>query len=1601
MRRLLPLILCFLFSFGAFSQSHEWAEPFTSPTGQVIGIDLDEHDNIYVVGSFRDSLIVGNSKLLGTKKVNNSNMSHVCKLNSFGEIEWMRSIQAVSTNPNSTFVTVNNVKVISSNKIVVYGTFIGGPNTVLYFGSNDSIVVPAVLNSQTVVVIATYDSLGNVLNFQTINKTRGFFIGLFAIGIQHNGFLDGDDQENVYITFNYNKTNTSPAYIYTLRDSFLIDLPLSARNGTFIAKLNSNLDSILWVKEIARFQSQVNYSIAKIRVGRDNNLYIASNFTPSPTSQQNLRYLEFQDTTYWLHDSTLSKGILVIMDSLGNVIQKGFINHNIKSDYISSVDAIDTSNIFIVGAVKDTFTRNNTDYYTQNPLPPDNPPTSNFETMFPYVAKIGTQNTAWIQTPNKPIVSRFFYTTPYTFKGGIDKENYFYTSVSLGNNSIFGGLNSGTNILGNFVKFDTLGNALWILSGPLVQDLKPTMGNELIYGGRYTSTLNLNPYSLPISKGTGFLAKTTDYSITRGDVSDGPYCAGDTFLVPYTQIGVYDTVNYFIAELSDEEGNFDGGERELGRIKAFEDSTIIGQLPLFQVASSPNYRIRVRSTHPPVQSFYRRDSLRLLIYSRDKADPGPPEWVCREKPFMLNTFGGTAWEWSPTYRMNDSSLRTPTVIPDTNITYQIVISDSSGCGEPDTAFKTLLVRPDPKVFMGADTLEACHNLDISISARFEGGDSSGYYWQWYYISTANNWEMLREDSLQSTDTLQFRLPSDILTGRDIALILTDSCSPRIDTAYIHIRLKIENMQSHINATDSFFCYQSEQTLIANFTGGDSNTYTWQWFETGFETPFNLLKADSLKTSDSLAVQLLPQNTLWQRYALVSQDECTPFVDTTYFTFNIVQNQPRATISPQDSAVCNGTPITLLASIDSGTALGHHWKWLDENETVLQSDTGFVVNPLEVTPDFSTQASQTYTFILYDNCSPYSDTATLTVFPREPLQAIPTVFDTTLCSGQELTLSASGTGGDSNNYQFEWFATPDPSSGGEWILLSTEETLNFLPSTENNSTLNTHNLKLVLEDNCMPFNDTVEVLVRVLPKLQAEILNPNGELSGDTTVCFGSEIMLSTIAKGGDSTNYTYEWFWNDSLISTESTVSYTPTLEGMGRLSLILSDDCTVENDTVSISIIILPPLSVLAQIPDTLCLGEEIELIALPSGGIDTNYLYQWILNGNIVSGKDSFTLNGFHPSPSTIELVLSDGCSSPNDTFTHEIYIRPALTIDLSASTLCANPTTTLTANPTGGSPENYSIQWEATPDPSSGGEWNPIGAGLSIEVTPNQLTTYKAILTDGCSADTAFAQIQIDKLPTILELTASPTEGCEPLEVEFQLNTSYPNTYSYKLFFTPTDSAQSPPLNNPSLSFTYFPGNYTPSLAFTSQNGCSSTITGPQITVHPRPIASFTYLPEEPDMDSAFVQFKNHSIGATNYNWTINPFGTFTDFEPEVEYKDTGYFDVSLIAISDQDCRDTTTGQVYIRTNYRVFLPNAFSPNGDGLNDVFRPTIRGFANMQFRVYNRWGELIYTSNSDEGWDGTYQGKPAQMDVYFYTLNVLNYFGERQSFTGTVQLIR
>jgi hypothetical protein len=520
-------------------------------------------------------------------------------------------------------------------------------------------------------------------------------------------------------------------------------------------------------------------------------------------------------------------------------------------------------------------------------------------------------------------------------------------------------------------KMDFLGNVLWATGGdnPNIKeycynsDLSASDGESVFAAGYFTGTMTLGPHKKK-SKSMyhdGWVTKISDNSITRGKVKSGPYCAGDTILIPYTLFGNFDSANTFIAQLSDEEGNFNKSARELGRLNAFKDSVIKGVLPMFNVSSSGNYRIRILSNKPGVQSYYLRDSLRLLIYSRDKANPGLPETICPGDTLQLNTYGGTQWKWSPKLQMNDSTLRQPKVWPKTTATYKIIISDSSGCGAPDTAYKTVIVREQVQVIPNFTDTSVCNLDPIKISVNFAKGDSNAYSWQWYFVVGPKNWFAGKKGSSYWSDDLNYTPSMTQGSSETIAIVINDQCSFKTDTSLITIRFPF-GPPLHSSFRDTLLC---QGNRIVYKVGSYPAGTLFQWTD--------LLQNSVLSNSDSLS--LIAQQT--RKIQFVQTNGCS--TDTAII--NLVVNPPlqgNLLISgkkAKDTTLCYGQSIQLNSIGKGGQGSGFNYRWFLDTKEVSNSDT-FILNTANHFGN--TAGKQKLSLKLSDNCGSKEDSVSINV-----------------------------------------------------------------------------------------------------------------------------------------------------------------------------------------------------------------------------------------------------------------------------------------------------------------------------------------------------------------------------------------------------------------------------------------------------------------------------------------------------------------------------------------------------------------------------------------------------------------------------------------------
>ena len=207
---------------------------------------------------------------------------------------------------------------------------------------------------------------------------------------------------------------------------------------------------------------------------------------------------------------------------------------------------------------------------------------------------------------------------------------------------------------------------------------------------------------------------------------------------------------------------------------------------------------------------------------------------------------------------------------------------------------------------------------------------------------------------------------------------------------------------------------------------------------------------------------------------------------------------------------------------------------------------------------------------------------------------------------------------------------------------------------------------------------------------------------------------------------------------------------------------------------------------------------------------------------------------------------------------------------------------------------------------------------------------------------------------------------------------------------------------------PGYYGVSLLVESAPGCADSVTYPNVIhVADFPHADFMFSPSEPE-NGEEVFFYNLSTGEniSNFVWNFGDGHSSYVEEPSHAYHltESELMTVHLTVTNSDGCSDDTIQVVPVEDNFAFFVPNSFTPNNDGKNEIFLPRVNDVTNYELIIYNRWGELIfYTNNPEIGWDGFIEGKPAPEGVYVWRIHYakIGTPDEMMVRNGNVTLIR
>jgi gliding motility-associated-like protein len=399
----------------------------------------------------------------------------------------------------------------------------------------------------------------------------------------------------------------------------------------------------------------------------------------------------------------------------------------------------------------------------------------------------------------------------------------------------------------------------------------------------------------------------------------------------------------------------------------------------------------------------------------------------------------------------------------------------------------------------------------------------------------------------------------------------------------------------------------------------------------------------------------------------------------------------------------------------------------------------------------------------------------------------------------------------------------------------------------------------------------------------------------------------------------------------------------------------------------------------------------------------YKWKLN--IENQVDSFNTKDLDYTFNKTGLytglmIVNPDLSNCSDTAKIEIEIYPKIEADFTYKydTCIAGP---ISFTDQSLSPEsnitNWSWQFNAK-DTSS--QASPVFEYK----TPGEKDITLTITDSNKCRSTLKEKITYLPVPALLVIEPTQFTGCVPANIFFN-NLSFPIDTTYKIEWDFGDGKKGDDIS-PSHVYDSI-GLYDVSIKITSPIGCSTEKFYPQwIEALESPTANFSYAPLSLNNFNRTATFVNNSIKEDFINWDFSGKGNSDLEQPTFTFPDTGLYKVTLYAFHNNGCFDTATASIDVEPIVTLKMPNAFTPNNDGLNDDFKGYgyLEGLTNYKMTIWNRWGEEIFTSKDPYlGWNGEKDnaGSLSPQGVYVYLVDYLSPRGEQKSLKGHITLVR
>ncbi|PWL27408.1 MAG: hypothetical protein DCO96_11745 [Fluviicola sp. XM-24bin1] len=463
----------------------------------------------------------------------------------------------------------------------------------------------------------------------------------------------------------------------------------------------------------------------------------------------------------------------------------------------------------------------------------------------------------------------------------------------------------------------------------------------------------------------------------------------------------------------------------------------------------------------------------------------------------------------------------------------------------------------------------------------------------------------------------------------------------------------------------------------------------------------------------------------------------------------------------------------------------------------------------------------------------------------------------------------------------------------------------------------------------------------------------------------------TFPAGQSSVSFTIDALADGLTEGQESIIIEFPIVDPCGNVNPII----------LELAINDIEPVDVTIQGGVMNCPGDPVTLTAVPSGGA-APYTFDWS------TGETTESITVTPTTTTAYSVTVEDACLGDQASATFEVVVPvlPPLVLNETAdiTEICPYVPATLAANASGGS-GNYSYIWSTAGNPN-------MGTGATLDVIPSTTTTYFITVTDDCG-NSASGEVVYTITSPPLVLDISP--GVEICPSDSTYIEVFPTGGYGQYFYLWPHSGETTAgvWVNPSETTTYQVIVSDECQTFTVDTVTTVTVVAPTADFTTTSTVFFNNLP---------ITFENQSQNATSYIWDFGNGSGDTFPHPSTTYPDPGMYNVTLIAVDDKGCTDTITKPINIEEEWYVYIPNTFTPDGDRFNNDWSISTVGVRSLEVSLYNRWGEVIFTSNDlNFEWDGTYLGLYVPDGTYTYDVNFVTNSGRDRNLRGHVNVLK